>query len=148
MPAKRGKNNVSSKFGSKWIRREKRLAIYIRDAFRCLWCGKSVEDNGQACIDHLVPQSKGGDNDPSNLLTSCKRCNDQRGDMSAEEFIATLSRSERGRHKIHRGIAEASMQILDFHKDEAKHEIKEKGYIPRGQKQKPNFESRDPADFL
>ena len=148
MPAKRGKNNVSSKFGSKWIRREKRLAIYMRDNFRCLWCNRSVENNGEACIDHLVPQSKGGDNDPSNLLTSCKRCNDHRGDLSAKEFIAILSKSERGRKKIYQRIAAAVSQFLQFHKDEAKKEIAEQGYIPRGQKKKPEFVSRDPADFM
>jgi len=148
MPAKRGKNNISSKWGSKWIRREKRLAIYMRDNFSCLWCGKSHDNGALLQIDHLIPQSKGGDNEPNNLLTACKPCNDRRGDMSVEEFIATLSKSVSGRRKIHQRISAAVSQMLPFFKDEAKREIEEKGYIPRGQQKKPEFESRDPADFM
>ena len=30
--------------GSKWIRPDKRLAIYLRDGLACAWCGHALED--------------------------------------------------------------------------------------------------------
>lgn len=147
MPAKRGKN-ISSRFGAKWIRKEKRLAIYIRDNFTCLWCNKSIKDNGLACIDHLVPDSSGErTNDDTNLITACRPCNDRRGNMPVEEFIATLAKSQAGRKKIHQRILAATSQMLGFHKDAAKKQIQEKGYQPLGVKKKPDFAGFDPADF-
>ena len=67
--------------GSKWIRPEKRLAIYIRDQFRCLACGRDLRnaDPVEINLDHLVPRAKGGSNKASNLATTCKRCNCARG---------------------------------------------------------------------
>lgn len=68
--------------GSKWIRREKRLAIYIRDRFQCLYCGKDLRNAApeDVNLDHLVPRSAGGDNEATNLITACKSCNCSRQD--------------------------------------------------------------------
>ena len=67
--------------GSKWIRPAKRLAIYIRDEFRCLSCNRDLRDAApvEINLDHLIPRSEGGTNDASNLVTACKRCNSARG---------------------------------------------------------------------
>lgn len=71
-----------------WIRSEKRLAIYIRDNFSCLYCGASLKDAAPAEIhlDHLTPRSQGGTNDASNLVTSCRSCNCSRGNRNLEDF--------------------------------------------------------------
>jgi 5-methylcytosine-specific restriction endonuclease McrA len=66
---------------SSWIRPEKRLAIYIRDNFRCAYCGTDLgvalpEEMG---LDHLVCSSEGGSNHQSNLVTACRTCNSSRG---------------------------------------------------------------------
>lgn len=72
---------------SKWITAEKRAAIYIRDGWRCVYCGKRPRrsqwrwvhtDDSIAPglnVDHVVPRSEGGSNDASNLATACERCN-------------------------------------------------------------------------
>ena len=65
--------------GSKWIRREKRLAIYLRDGMACCYCGAAIEDGVRLSLDHLIPYSQGGPHHESNLVTACKRCNDSRG---------------------------------------------------------------------
>jgi len=81
---------MDSKYqGSKWIRREKRLAIYMRDGMACIWCGS--EDRSNLTLDHLVPYSKGGGHTGDNLITSCLHCNSSRGDKDPSEFTADIS---------------------------------------------------------
>lgn len=48
-----------------------REEVYERDNFRCVYCGS--DEN--LCLDHLVPIIRGGDHEPSNLVTACKRHN-------------------------------------------------------------------------
>jgi len=77
--------------GSKWIRPEKRLAIYLRDGMACAYCGVSVEDGGQMSLDHLKPASNGGSNEASNLVTCCRRCNSARQDRPVASFAAGVA---------------------------------------------------------
>ena len=77
--------------GSKWIRRERRLAIYLRDGMACVYCGDSVEDGAQLTLDHIVCRCKGGDNGSTNLVTSCDRCNSRRGNRSVSKFVKGVS---------------------------------------------------------
>lgn len=67
--------------GSKWIRPEKRLAIYIRDSFQCAYCGRSLKNAAaeEINLDHLLPRVAGGSNEATNLITACKACNCSRG---------------------------------------------------------------------
>jgi len=48
-----------------------------RDSFKCHYCGKSPANDSdvELQIDHIIAVTKGGDNDISNLITSCKDCN-------------------------------------------------------------------------
>ena len=71
--------------GSKWIRIETRLALYICDGFECGWCGKDLSrtSHKNIHIDHVVPRHKGGTNKSSNLVTSCKRCNERKNGFDA-----------------------------------------------------------------
>lgn len=54
-----------------------RLKVFIRDNFRCSFCGKSpATDIGTKLhIDHKIPFSKGGTNSFENLQTLCEQCN-------------------------------------------------------------------------
>jgi hypothetical protein len=80
-----------NKNGMKWIRSDKRLAIYLRDGLACAYCGEGVEDGVSLTLDHLLPRSDGGDNDASNLITACHRCNSARGARSVAEFGAGVA---------------------------------------------------------
>lgn len=51
-----------------------RFAILSRDGFRCRYCGTSAETSALH-IDHVVPVSRGGKNDASNLVAACADCN-------------------------------------------------------------------------
>jgi hypothetical protein len=77
--------------GSKWIRQEKRLAIYMRDGLACVWCGIGIESGAQLSLDHLTPYSHGGSNDETNLVTCCSRCNSSRGNRSTKAFAAAVA---------------------------------------------------------
>ena len=56
---------------------ELRSAIFWRDDFTCLRCDKRFANRKSLLsIHHLVPRSKGGSNDPTNLVTLCNPCHD------------------------------------------------------------------------
>ena len=48
-----------------------RAAVLVRDGGRCRKCRKGINLE----IDHIVPVSKGGRTEESNLQTLCRRCN-------------------------------------------------------------------------
>jgi 5-methylcytosine-specific restriction endonuclease McrA len=72
--------------GSKWCRPEKRLAIYLRDGFICVYCGREMS----LSLDHVIPHALGGGNEASNLVTACKPCNSARGKKTVRQFLAWL----------------------------------------------------------
>jgi len=74
--------------GRKWITKERRLALYIRDNFTCMYCGRNLKNATPAEIglDHLVCSSKGGTNENTNLVTCCRSCNSSRCDRDLADF--------------------------------------------------------------
>lgn len=59
-----------------------RFSIMARDGFRCRYCGRSAQDDGvKLNVDHIVPKDKGGNNEPSNLITACQDCNVGKGTL-------------------------------------------------------------------
>jgi hypothetical protein len=66
---------------------------------QCQYCCLSVEDGIELSIDHIIPRSKGGDNDPKNLVTACKPCNTLRGNTTIFKFT-----DSEGRQRIKRCI--------------------------------------------
>lgn len=74
-------------YGSHWIRREKRRAIYNRDAHACVYCGSKHN----LTLDHVIPVEDGGDNDATNLVTACRRCNSRKGTMDLRTFARMIA---------------------------------------------------------
>ncbi|HYO63650.1 MAG TPA: HNH endonuclease [Pyrinomonadaceae bacterium] len=62
----------------------KRLRIYMRDKFRCQYCGDR-KGAPQLTLDHILPRSRGGDNSPLNVVTACLACNNRKADRTPEE---------------------------------------------------------------
>jgi len=58
--------------------RKKRGRIYERDNYTCVFCGQKFEVK-DLTIDHIMPLSRGGNNQDYNLVTSCQKCNVKKG---------------------------------------------------------------------
>ncbi len=58
---------------------DERYHIYHKSDGKCVHCGKKIEFGGEATVEHFVPLSKGGTNRDINMVMSCKKCNDDKG---------------------------------------------------------------------
>jgi hypothetical protein len=78
--------------GGGWIRRELRLAIYLRDELTCGWCGRSVAGAHprNVTLDHLTPREAGGSNAPRNLVTAHRACNASCGARTLTAFARSF----------------------------------------------------------
>ncbi len=61
-----------------------RKNIFLRDDYTCQYCGKRFDPKGLTC-DHIVPKSRGGITEWTNIVTSCIRCNLRKGDKLPDE---------------------------------------------------------------
>lgn len=60
-----------------------RQEIFARDNYTCAYCG--AHGVSLQC-DHVVPVSRGGGHDSSNLVTACSRCNQSKRDKLLSEW--------------------------------------------------------------
>jgi hypothetical protein len=52
----------------------------------CYLCGKQITENDDLTVDHKIPHSRGGKTKESNLAICCRACNDDKADMTVEEY--------------------------------------------------------------
>ncbi|WP_319805247.1 HNH endonuclease [Microbacterium sp. YJN-G] len=75
-----------------YISRGWRLFIYDRDGWRCQLCGGPVDmvaettDPSAPTLDHIVPRSRGGSDDPDNLRLAHRGCNARR-QSAIDEYL-------------------------------------------------------------
>lgn len=74
------------------ISKKDRFEIFKRDSFKCQYCGKSAPEVVLE-VDHIVPVSKGGDNEMFNLVTACFDCN--RGKSNRELSDNTVIKQQK-----------------------------------------------------
>lgn len=77
---------------------EKRHEIFERDKWTCFYCGEKINVEN-ATLDHLIPQSKGGQHSKENLKASCLICNSIKSGKTYEEAAPYLLRSIQERRK-------------------------------------------------
>lgn len=111
-----GETEMSNKNGSSWIRREKRLAIYLRDGFICVYCRRDLRDaaKSEVSLDHLIPRSEGGDNHQTNLVTACTPCNSSRQDRSLLDWALSQSFTMAQVSRIQEAIGKAITTALNI----------------------------------
>jgi 5-methylcytosine-specific restriction endonuclease McrA len=71
----------------KWLPKHKpysRNALFKRDYFCCQYCGKSLTPS-ESTVDHVHPQSKGGQTNWLNCVTCCHKCNGIKANKTLEE---------------------------------------------------------------
>ena len=82
---------------------KRRIYAHLRERHgdNCHWCGKPMDfvdklNPLSATIEHLVPKSKGGTNEQSNLRLAHRRCNEDRSEPTPKRVrspfyaVATL----------------------------------------------------------
>ncbi len=58
-----------------------RRSLLLRDGYRCAYCLEHADT-----IDHVVPRSRGGGHEWTNVVAACRRHNMQKGDRLLEEI--------------------------------------------------------------
>ena len=85
--------------------RASRPRIYKRDNYECVYCGSKKD----LTLDHVLPKSRGGGNDWTNLVTSCFKCNLKKGNKTPDEarmvmkqkpFVPTLVGENKSVQKV------------------------------------------------
>lgn len=66
-----------------------RKNVISRDGHRCQYCGTT---RGAMTVDHVIPRTLGGSDTWENLVCACPRCNNRKGDRTAEEAGMELKR--------------------------------------------------------
>lgn len=70
---------------ARWRRRHKLRGLHAwRQRFRCFYCDKYTP-GPQRTLEHLIPQSQGGDDSKENTAMACKDCNNRRHGTPVEE---------------------------------------------------------------
>lgn len=84
----------------RWIRVDKRLAIYLRDGFRCLLCDRDLHGASprDVTLDHVTPVCQGGSNNEDNVYTCCLSCNSARADRALAKFVGAPGMARVRRH--------------------------------------------------
>lgn len=68
---------------------------YAAQEGRCYYC--QAEVGAKYHVDHFIPLSKGGSNDPSNIVIACPSCNLRKNNKTPDEFAEFL-RIEKEKH--------------------------------------------------
>ena len=63
------------------VSKTNRKLTYIRDNYSCVYCGSKKN----LTVDHIIPVSRGGSNELSNLMTLCVWCNSKKSDQMPKE---------------------------------------------------------------
>lgn len=67
------------------------LAMLVETGYRCVYCGLH---SNTLTMEHVIPLTKGGRHDASNIVPACKRCNSRKKDKSLLMFL--YAERERG----------------------------------------------------
>ena len=62
--------------------------LYANQKGKCWWCSREL--NGKYDIDHRIPLSRGGSNNPENLVLACASCNRSKHVKLPQEFAGRL----------------------------------------------------------
>jgi len=90
-----------------------RFKVLERDSFTCQYCGRSAP-GVVLHVDHVVPVSKGGSNDMSNLVTACEDCNLGKSDMDmkhgSDDDMTTIREKVRNIDRVNVLVANLEMR--------------------------------------
>lgn len=106
------------------VSRRLRFEILRRDGHTCRYCGAKAPDV-PLTVDHVVPVTLGGGDEPNNLVTACTACNAGKSSVPADAplvedvdatallFAKGVERAAELRRQDMLGVAEAVDRFLD-----------------------------------
>ena len=71
-----------------------RQNIYIRDNYRCQYCGRELPPD-KLTWDHVIPRARGGKAEWENIVTCCMECNRRKGGKIPSEASMKLIKKAR-----------------------------------------------------
>lgn len=66
---------------------KRRRTVYEDSGGICHYCRVPLELEGAWHVEHQMPRALGGTDDLSNLVASCVKCNLEKGDLTAIEYV-------------------------------------------------------------
>ena len=66
-----------------------RKRVIERDGYHCVYCDEDLE-NKEIHMDHVIPESRGGETTYNNLQVTCRKCNLAKGILAESEFTDRL----------------------------------------------------------
>ena len=72
------------------ISKAKRKQVYDKYGGHCAYCGKKIT-MGELSVDHITPTSHGGKDNIENLRSSCRSCNNMKGEGSVRFLRLALA---------------------------------------------------------
>lgn len=66
-----------------------RKNVLIRDDYRCQYCHTL---KGPMTVDHIIPKKMGGSDTWENLVCSCARCNNKKGNRTPDQAMMRLQK--------------------------------------------------------
>lgn len=74
--------------------------LVTRQKFKCFYCPSKLTLR-RSTVDHKVPLAlDGAMNDLENMVAACQRCNNEKGDMTTEEFMTYLKLRDEYNEKV------------------------------------------------
>ena len=72
------------------------LTYQMKGRGRCCYCKELIPED-EITIDHMYPQEFGGPTITNNMLPSCKKCNNEKGNLNTSQYKAYLKAKKLGR---------------------------------------------------
>lgn len=105
--------------------RMKRLEIFARDGYRCVYCG-NVFAPDDLSVDHVQPKMRGGDASLGNVVTACRGCNTAKGGQRLSTFLA-------GNATARRNFFRFARYLWSRHKRAVAEELARQGVVERSE---------------
>ena len=72
------------------------ITYQLKGRYRCCYCKKDVIEEDMT-MDHMYPKAFGGPTITNNMLPSCKKCNNEKGNLNTSQYKAYLKAKDEGR---------------------------------------------------
>lgn len=90
-----------------------RKNILKRDNYQCQYCGAR---EAPMTVDHVIPKTRGGKDEWTNLVCACVKCNNKKGDRTLKEAGMKLLKKPRKPTRFHLMFANGTLPDINWKK--------------------------------